>query len=94
VRYSGAFNQGRADRQAYNTWFAGLPKGSQEQQGALYWASTRGTPRAADGCYIAAVGGDHAQRWLDGCVKAKLMLDSFDHKRLTNADYRAGWNSL
>jgi hypothetical protein len=85
-----AFNQGRADRQAYETWYAGLPKGSSEQQGAFYWARVHDSDRGK-GLRCTSTGYTKgADPWMEGCEKAKAMLDRLDG----NQYYRAGWNSL
>jgi hypothetical protein len=87
------FTQGRADRLAYEAWYAALPPG-QTKDGATYWADVRSTKQAATGCYGPGyVGKPEQQQWADGCLAAKAWLDPFDYRRTHEPDYKAGWNS-
>ena len=78
---------GQLDRQGWEHWYSGLSEGNYKQ-GAFYWSSVRSTADAKLGCR-----GTEAE-WIDGCKAAKAKLDYTDHMRSTNADYKAGWNSV
>jgi hypothetical protein len=78
------FAQGLADREAWETWSAGL-KGDY-WSGALYWSGQRSLPMPGSS---AALGGDATA----GCEAAKLRLDVSDGRRKTDPAYRLGWNS-
>jgi hypothetical protein len=90
-----AFEQGQTERRAYEGWIASLPEGSQIKDGALYWASVRSTKKAAIGCVGPGYTGKPEEKeWAAGCLNAKAKLDPTDYRRLTNAHYRDGWNSV
>lgn len=85
---SPAFDQGRADRMAYEAWFAGLQ--GDERAGAVSWAERRslrmpGTCNASQG---------QSSQWSMGCGAARKMLARSDARRKAEPDYRRGWNSL
>lgn len=80
-----AFRDGRADRQAWETWFNGLS--GTYQAGAEFWASHRSDPSPPDCTSM----NDAAFR--SGCEEAKKRLNNSDRRRRTEADYKAGWNS-
>jgi len=86
---SPAFTQGLADRQACETWFAGLS--GQYKAGAEFWAGQRSLPNPA-GCYAA--GGRDLGAWSEGCVAAQRLLGPSDARRKSEPEYRLGWNSL
>ena len=89
------FEQGQAERRAFEAWIATLPEGSQFKDGALYWASVRSTKKAAIGCVGPGYTGKPEEKeWAAGCLNAKAKLDPTDYRRLTNASYREGWNSV
>jgi len=90
-----AFEHGQAERRAFEAWIATLPEGSQFKDGALYWASVRSTKKAAIGCVGPGYTGKPQEKeWAAGCLNAKAKLDPTDYRRLTNASYREGWNSV
>ena len=90
-----AFEQGQTERRAYEDWIASLPEGSQFKDGAVYWASVRSTKKAAIGCVGPGYTGKPEEKeWAAGCLNAKAKLDPTDYRRLTNAYYRDGWNSV
>ena len=90
-----AFDEGQTERRAYEDWMASLPEGSQFKDGALYWASVRSTKKAAIGCVGPGYTGKPEEKeWAAGCLNAKAKLDPTDYRRLTNASYRDGWNSV
>ena len=89
-----AWVQGQVDRQAWEAWFASLPEG-QFKAGASWWASVRSTKQAAVGCVGPGYAGASDQKeWATGCLSAKAKLASTDYRRLANASYRGGWNSV
>jgi len=85
---SPAFAQGVTDRQAWETWFAGLS--GQYRAGAEFWASQRSLPNPA-GCF--AGGGRNLGDWSQGCIEAQHLLRPSDMKRKADPEYRLGWNS-
>lgn len=89
VATSPKFGQGMADRQAWETWFAGLS--GEFKAGALFWAGQRSLPHSA-GCYAA--GGKDLGAWCVGCTAAQRVLPLYDARRNSNPEYRLGWNSL
>jgi CHAT domain-containing protein len=82
---SSAFRDGRADRQAWETWFEGLS--SAYRDGAEFWASRRSDPSPPE-CTSTS---DIAFR--SGCEEAKKRLAESDRRRRAEPNYRAGWNS-
>jgi hypothetical protein len=80
-----SFDQGLADRRAYEAWFGGL--NADAKQGALFWATNRN--RAAQG-----VGCDGPNlSWSETCRQAQVRLGAADRRRRAEPEYRAGWNS-
>jgi hypothetical protein len=80
-----AIRDGHADRQAWETWFGALS--GAYRAGAEFWADHRSDPRPPD----CASTSDIAFR--SGCEEGKKRLDEGDHRRRTEPDYKAGWNS-
>lgn len=85
---STAFDQGRADRAQYETWFNGLQ--GDARAGVESWVGRRSL-RTPGSC--APPPGQSAQ-WSSGCTAARERLSSFDSRRKADPDYRRGWNSL
>jgi hypothetical protein len=85
---SPAFEQGTADRRAWEAWLGGL-SGSY-RDGAEYWSAQRSTPRPGS-CYGPA--GENLGDWTTGCLAAKRFLTPTDTRRKAEPEYRAGWNS-
>jgi hypothetical protein len=81
-----AFEQGRADRQAVETWFAGLS--GDFRAGADYWAAHRSN-RPRSSCSAAGRTAD----FVSGCRAAKQQFDPTDARRKAEPDYFASWNS-
>ena len=79
-----AFEQGRADRQAVETWFAGLS--GDFRAGADYWAAHRSN-RPRSSCSAAGRTADFV------CRAAKQQFDPTGARRKAEPDYFAGWNS-
>jgi hypothetical protein len=78
--------QGLADREAWETWFASLS--GEYQAGAELWADERSKPRAQQ-VPCGSLSGATAE----GCLEAKARLDVSDQRRKLSALYRQGWNS-
>jgi hypothetical protein len=79
-----SFEQGLADRTAWERWFEGLPP--SVKAGAEYWSAQRSTPKPG-GCTST----DAA--FMAGCTEAQRRLALSDTKRRSDPDYRLGWNS-
>jgi hypothetical protein len=86
---SKAFEEGLADRQAWEDWFANLS--GPFKDGAEYWSGQRSIPKPGS-CY--GPGGQNPGDWTMGCLAAKRLLVPSDVRRKLEPDYRAGWNSL
>jgi hypothetical protein len=82
------YEEGLADRRAWETWFARLSGAYKD--GAEYWTGQRSTPRPGS-CYGPA--GQNLGDWTAGCLDAKRTLALSDIRRKSEPDYRAGWNS-
>jgi hypothetical protein len=85
-RPSPAFQQGRADRQAWEAWFNAQI--GDFRAGAEYWAAHRSKARATCAVPERSVSPD----WSVGCRAAAERLAAPDRRRITERDYRAGWN--
>ena len=81
------FETGRTDWHRWHDWTAGL-NGSR-LTGANYWAGVRST-KPARGC--AGAPNSSSAEFQDGCETARKFLAGVDQSRLSNTDYRAGWN--
>jgi hypothetical protein len=84
VMLTTAFREGHADRQAWESWFGGLSGAYRD--GAEFWASHRSEPRIPDCTFAGDV------PFQAGCEEARKRLSVSDHRRLAEADYKAGWN--
>jgi hypothetical protein len=85
VTPSSEFQQGLADREAWESWFASLPQG-QYKSGAEAWSGQRSLPSPMP-CDM--LGGDASM----GCYAAKARLDQSDMRRKLASSYKLGWNS-
>ncbi len=85
---SKAYEEGLADRRAWENWFAGLMGAFKD--GAEYWTGQRSIPKPGS-CYGPV--GQNLGNWTAGCVEAKRILAPSDIRRKSESDYRAGWNS-
>jgi hypothetical protein len=83
---SPAYEQGRADRQAWERWFAGLT--GDFRAGADFWAGYR-SARKPPSCSASG----YSREFVEGCFAAKARLDPSDTRRKAEPDYRNGWNS-
>jgi hypothetical protein len=81
---SPSYQQGRADRLAWEQWFGTL--GGDTRLGAVYWTGERHKP-APGNC----VGTPEFQQ---GCALARQRLATPDVRRKTEPQYWYGWNSL
>jgi hypothetical protein len=83
-----AFQQGLADRRAWEEYFNALT--GEFRAGAESWAERRSTPKPGS-CY----GGNHIDlgAWTAGCVAAQQRLGPSDRRRKEQPDYRLGWNA-
>jgi len=80
-----AFQQGFADRKAWEDWFQGTS--GVYRDGAFYWSAQRSLSHPGS---CGTLGTDGAA----GCLAAQVKLAPADVRRKTEPAYRAGWNSL
>jgi hypothetical protein len=80
------FQDGFADRVAFEAWFNSLPLG-EYRAGAEYWASVRSTAHPTP---CSVLGGEATK----GCLAARERLNPSDARRVTEPMYRAGWSSF
>jgi hypothetical protein len=85
VQQATPFQQGLADRRAWETWFAAAS--GEYRRGALYWAGQRSLVHPGS-CATLAV------EAAAGCSAAVARLAGSDVRRKNDPDYRAGWNSF
>jgi len=85
---SAAFQEGQADRQSWEAWFASLM--GANRAGAEYWAAHRSVakPKPCDAAPQAT-----AADWAAGCFAAQHKLAASDIRRKTDPEYRLGWNN-
>jgi len=88
--HSPLFDQGLADRRAWEQWFSSLV--GDQKAGAEYWSGQRSLPKPGS-CYRAASSGQDENAFASGCLAAKQRLAHSDQMR-KNPDYKAGWNSF
>jgi hypothetical protein len=81
-----SFAAGRAARMDYEQWYGSLD--GEYKQGAGWWASHRSAGR------VTCTTEPHTATWMLGCSGAQRRLEPADQRRRTDADFRAGWNSL
>ena len=77
---------GQADRQAWEAWFNAQI--GEFRAGAEYWAAHRSEPSPTCAVPARSVRPD----WSAGCRAAAERLAPPDRRRITERDYRAGWN--
>ncbi len=85
---SPGFDQGHADRAAYEAWFSTLQ--GEARAGAESWAGRRSL-RAPGNCDPTA---GQTSEWSSGCAAVRQMLTAIDSRRKADPEYRRGWNSL
>ena len=85
---SAAFQQGLADRTGWENWFD--QHSGSFADGAAFWAGHRSdaNPPTCFGSNGANLGD-----WTLGCQAAQRWLSPTDKRRLSEPDYRLGWNS-
>lgn len=86
---SAGFRDGRRDRTAWEQWFGGLAGDARE--GALWWSSVRS--QAARNRITCSSSANATPGFTQGCAAAANLLAPFDRRRLSEPEYRAGWNS-
>src|SRR5438045_950296 len=86
ARAGSPFEDGRADRRAWETWFGSLT--DEFQDGAEFWAAHRSDPQQPS-CLASSRG----PAFYYGCKGAKARLDPTDLRRKSEPEYKAGWNS-
>ncbi|WP_048861083.1 hypothetical protein, partial [Acidisphaera rubrifaciens] len=79
-----AFAAGAADRRHWEDWF-GTQTG-EARAGARWWSAERSHPHPA-----ACAG---SADFVAGCHDAQTILTPSDRRRLSDPDYRRGWNSV
>jgi len=84
-----AFKEGRSDRVAYEQWFATL--GGEILGGATWWATNR-SHAARD--HLGCVMPNSTSEFNTGCTQAQALLKRIDRRRVTEPDFKSGWNSL
>ena len=85
---SAAFQQGFADRTAWENWFNSL--GGDYRLGALYWSGERSKIKPGT-CYGS--GGQSLGEWTGGCGAAQQRFAVSDTRRHTDPQYWFGWNA-
>jgi hypothetical protein len=83
-----AFEVGRTDWHKWHDWEAGLS--GDKLAGVQFWADVR-SQRPQASC--AAGRGQYSAEFRDGCETARRYLTEVDKARLSNNDYRQGWNA-
>jgi hypothetical protein len=78
------YDRGLADRAAWENWFNGLE--GDFKTGAFFWARQRSLPHPGS-CSQMNVD------FYDGCVAAKERLAAADALRISEPDYKRGWNA-
>jgi hypothetical protein len=81
-----SYRRGVADRTRYERWLAGLSAGTY-RDGALWWEAHRSVSG------IKCRGNMPAGDAFVGCIAARYLLDPTDALRLSDPDYRRGWNA-
>jgi hypothetical protein len=85
---SKAFQDGQADRQAWEAWFNS--QSGDYRAGAEYWAGHRSLRNL--GSRTASPPSTGAS-WTAGCLAAQEKLTPLDTRRKTEPEYRLGWNN-
>jgi hypothetical protein len=83
-----SFAAGAADRATMEAWFDGLSGSFKD--GAEFWAANRSL-RLQPTCESQE--SNNPPDFYQGCLAAKARLDPIDVRRLSDPNYRAGWNS-
>jgi hypothetical protein len=80
------FQQGLADREAWDNWFNGLS--GEYRAGAYFWSGQRDLPKP-EWKSCDSLGGEASV----GCYAAKAILEISDMRRRLVPAYQQGWNS-
>jgi len=80
------FQDGLADPGSWEQWFSAQT--GDYRDGAYYWSGQRSLPKP-DVCYAAG----RSPLFVNGCLAAKSKLDPTDMRRISEPEYRRGWNS-
>ena len=91
LRAQSAFDEGAADRKAWEVWFA--TTSGATRAGAEFWADQRSLSNRVTCAAAARASTSDGPAWLDGCVAARGRLDPTDVRRSAEPEYRRGWNS-
>ena len=86
---SHSFEQGDADRRAWNTWLA-LQRGAF-RDGAAFWAGQH-DPEHPVSCNVLQ--GEARSEFSRGCEAARQHLAEADAKRAEDSEYSRGWNAV
>ena len=78
------YNKGLADRAAWENWFNGLQ--GDFKTGAFFWAGQRSLPHPGSCSHINT-------DFNNGCTAAKERLATADALRISEPDYKRGWNA-
>jgi hypothetical protein len=81
------FQEGQADRRAWEAWFNG--QSGDYRNGAEYWAAHRSL-RNPGSCMASPP--STGASWTAGCSAAQEKLTPSDTRRRTEPEYRLGWN--
>lgn len=84
-----AFDDGKADRRAWEEWFASQT--GDYKKGAEFWAGERSKPKPGS-CY--APDGSSTGNWTQGCLAAQRQLADPDVRRKAEPEYRRGWQTF
>jgi hypothetical protein len=85
-----SWQQGAADWRSLQAWF--YSQSGDRRAGADFWAANRSTAGHPSCEEAAELAGNKAE-FIAGCLDAKARLDPIDAKRLSEPEYRAGFNS-
>jgi hypothetical protein len=78
------YDQGLADRAAWESWFNGLQ--GYFKTGAFFWAGKRSLPHPGSCSQMNA-------DFYNGCTAAKERLATADALRMSEPEYKRGWNA-
>ena len=84
---SSAWTDGRQARATMEQWLTSLSEGPYKS-GVQFWAENR-SKKVAPAC-----SGSADMEWVAGCKEAQLRFRPIDARRLSEKDFKAGWNSF
>lgn len=88
---SAAFDAGKTDWNNWFTWVHG--KSGELRAGIDFWAEVRNDKERRPSSCRLAMQGDISAEFFDGCAAANKFLSVVDRRRMTEPDYRQGWNA-